>query len=56
MYIEQAFGILKGRWKIIMKQFDVLLRMVHDIVCTCIVLHNLYITIKDSFYKTWIDE
>jgi hypothetical protein len=39
-----------------MKRCDIPLRMVPDVVCTCIVLHNLCITMKDSFDKTWIDE
>jgi hypothetical protein len=56
MYVERAFGILKGRWRIIMKRCDIPLRMVPDVVCTCIVLHNLCITMKDFFDKTWIDE
>lgn len=56
MCVERAFGILKGRWRIIMKRCDIPLRMVPDVVCTCIVLHNLCITMKDAFDKTWIDE
>jgi hypothetical protein len=56
MYVERAFGILKGRWRIIMKRSAISLRMVPDLVCTCIILHNLCITMKDSFDKTWIDE
>lgn len=39
-----------------MKRCDIPLRMVPDVVCTCIVLHNLCITMKDAFDKTWIDE
>jgi hypothetical protein len=56
MYVEQAFGVLKERWKIIMKQSNVPLQMVPDLVCICIVVYNLYITMKDSFDKTSIDE
>lgn len=56
MCVERAFGILKGRWRIIMKRTDVPLRMVPDLVCTCIVLHNLCIAMKDSFDRNWIDE
>jgi hypothetical protein len=35
-----------------MKRFDIPLYMVPDVVCTCIVLHNLCITMKNSFDKT----
>ena len=48
MYIKRAFRILKGRWRIIMKRCDVLLRSVPDLVVTCIVLHNLCITMNDG--------
>jgi hypothetical protein len=56
MCVERGFGILKGSWRIIMKRCDIPLRMVPNLVCTCIILYNLYITMKDSFDKTWIDE
>lgn len=56
MCVERAFGILKGRWRIIQKRADVPLRSVADIVSTCIVLHNLCIITKDKFDATWIDE
>ena len=39
-----------------MKGCDIPLCVVIDVVCTYIILHNLCITMKDSFDKTWIDE
>jgi hypothetical protein len=56
MCVERAFGILKGRWRIIQKRADVPLRSMADIVSTCIVLHNLCIITKDKFDAIWIDE
>jgi hypothetical protein len=56
MCVERAFGILKGRWRIIQKRADVPLRSMADIVSTCIVLHNLCIIMKDKFYSNWIEE
>ena len=56
MCVERAFGILKGRWRIIMRRCDVPLRMIPDIVSTCIVMHNLCITMKDGFDVDWITE
>jgi hypothetical protein len=56
MCVERAFGILKGRWKIIMKRYDVPLKNVPDLVATCIVLHNLCITMNDGFNGNWISE
>ena len=49
MCVEGAFGILKGRWRIVLKMCDVPLRMVPDIVSTCNVMHNLCITMKNRF-------
>jgi hypothetical protein len=54
--MEYAFGILKGKWRIIQKWADVSLRSVADIVLTCIVLHNLCIITKDKFDSIWIEE
>jgi hypothetical protein len=56
MCVERAFGILKGRWRIIQKRAYVPLRSVADIVSTCIVLHNLCINTKDKFDSNWIEE
>lgn len=56
MCVERAFGILKGRWRIIQKRADVPLRSMADIVSTCIVLHNLCIITKDKFDAIWIEE
>ena len=43
MHVEITFGILNARWKLIMKQLEIPLKNMPDIVATCIVLHNLYI-------------
>jgi hypothetical protein len=56
MCVERAFGILNGRWRIIMKRCDVPLRSVPDLVATCIVLHNLCITMNDGVNENWISE
>ena len=42
MCVERVFGILKGRWIIIMKIVDILLQHTSDTVAICIVLHNMY--------------
>ena len=56
MCVERAFGILKGRWRVIMKRCEVPLRNMPDIVATCVVLHNLYIVNKESIEEDWIVE
>jgi hypothetical protein len=56
MCVERAFGILKGRWRVIMKRCEVPLRSMPDIVATCIVLHNLCIVNKEGIEEDWIVE
>ena len=56
MCIERSFGILKGRWRILLKRMDCDLRMVSDIVTACIILHNLCNIHKDEFNNKWIEE
>ena len=43
MSIERAFGRLKGRWRILLKRCDVKINHMNDIICACIILHNLCI-------------
>jgi hypothetical protein len=56
MCVERAFGILKGRWRVIMKRCEVSLRSIPDIVATCIVLHNLCIVNNEGIEEDWIVE
>ena len=43
MCIERAIGMLKGRWRILLKMIDVHLKNVPDLVSTCLVLHKICI-------------
>jgi hypothetical protein len=54
MCVERAFGILKGRWRVIIKRCEVPLRSMPDIVATCIVLQNLCIVNKEGIEEDWI--
>ena len=57
MCIERAFGILKGRWRLLLKRIDVNLKNVPELVTTCLVLHNMCIIFCDEFWKTeWMQE
>ena len=49
MCIERAFGILKGRWRILLKMIDMNLKNVPELVTTCLVLHNMCIIFGDEF-------
>ena len=48
MCVERAFGMLKGRWRILLKKADVQLKNVPDLVSTCLVLHNMCIIFCDT--------
>lgn len=57
MCVESAFGVLKGRWRIIIKRIDVpLWHMVDIVVVICIVLYNIYRIDKVQFDVDWIGE
>ena len=51
MCVERAFGMLKGRWRILLKRIDVHLKNVYNLAATCLVLHNMYIIFGDHFWK-----
>ena len=51
MCIERAFGMLKGRWRILLKRLDVHLKNVPDLVSTCLVMHNMCLIFGDHFWK-----
>ena len=57
MCIERAFGMLKGRRRILLKRVDVQLKNVPDLVSICLVLHNMCIIFGDYSWKTeWMRE
>ena len=57
MCVERAFGMLKGRWRILLKRVDVHLKNVPDLVSTCLLLHNICIIFGDIFLKNeWLQE
>ena len=53
MAVEKAFGILKGRWRILLKRIDMPLQNVPDIVTASLCLHNLCILENDDFDMDW---
>ena len=49
MCVERVFGILKGRWRIIMRRANISLPHMTHVVATCIVLHNMCIIGNNKF-------
>ena len=57
MCIERAFGMLKSRWRILLKRVDVHLKNVPDLVSMYLLLHNICIIFGDTFWKNeWLQE
>ncbi|MCO5583799.1 hypothetical protein L7F22_037713 [Adiantum nelumboides] len=56
MLVERAFGMLKVRFRTLLKGCDMLLQNVPKMVRTCLVLHNMCIDHGDSFDGVWVQE
>lgn len=54
--MENAFGRLKARWRQFMKQNDMDILHVTQIVAACCILHNLYEIYGDDFNDTWLED
>ena len=53
MAMERAFGMLKCRWRILLKRVHVPLRHMPDLVTACICLYNLCIIHANDFDIEW---
>ena len=56
MVVENAFGRLKGRWRVLLKRLDNRLDAVPHIIMTCATLHNICETFGDHFHEIWREE
>jgi len=56
MAMKRAFGMLKGRWHILLKRLEMPLRNVLDIVTMFLCFHNLCILENDEFSMDWAKE
>ncbi|MCO5551296.1 hypothetical protein L7F22_004795 [Adiantum nelumboides] len=56
MPVERTFGMLKARWRILLKRCDMQLQNVPKMVRTCLVLHNMCIIHADAFDDRWVRE
>ena len=53
MAVEHSFGMLKGRWRVLFKKIDMLLRSIPGMVTACLCLHNLCLIHADEFDINW---
>ena len=54
MVVENSFGKLKGRWRILLKRLDCHLDNVPSIVSACITLHNMCEKFNDHCSPDWV--
>ena len=54
MVVERAFGLLKGRFRILHKQQDTTLHNVCHVVTACCILHNYGIAYDDEADDDWL--
>ena len=52
--VEQAFGLLKGRWRILLRQQGIHLENLCSIIAACCILHNYYIVHGDHADDNWL--
>ena len=53
MAVERAFGMLKGRWRILLKKMYMPLCSIPDMITACLYLHNLCLIHADEFDMNW---
>ena len=56
MVVECTFGRLKGRWRCLLKIYDVKLEFMSTLVTACCILHNICKIHQDNFDQQWIDD
>ncbi|GAB0091360.1 protein ANTAGONIST OF LIKE HETEROCHROMATIN PROTEIN 1 [Sergentomyia squamirostris] len=53
VYVEIAFGRLKGRWRILMKRSEIVYTFMPYVVIACCILHNYVEDEKEGFSANW---
>lgn len=56
MWVEGTFGLLKGRWRILLHRIEMDLDHIPDVVGACILLHNLCLMQKDLLDEKMVEE
>lgn len=53
---ENAFGRLKARWRRLLKQNDMAIPNIPDVIIACCILHNICEIHGETFNEVWLDE
>ena len=53
MVVEGAFGLLKGRWRVLLRKSECQIETVKSMSLASIVLHNICIDLEDKPLKVW---
>ena len=54
MVVENAFGWLKGRWRRLLKNIDMLPENVPTVIAACCILHNICEIHGETFNDSWL--
>lgn len=54
--VENTFGILKSRWRVLLKRSDFHFSFTPTVIATCCALHNFCQTEKDTANSRWLEE
>uniref|UniRef100_A0A673NED2 DDE Tnp4 domain-containing protein n=1 Tax=Sinocyclocheilus rhinocerous TaxID=307959 RepID=A0A673NED2_9TELE len=54
--VENTFGILKSRWKVLLKRSDFHFSFTPTVIANCCALHNFCQTEKDNANSRWLEE
>ena len=53
---ENAFGRLKARWRKLLKQNDMSISNVPNVIMACCILHNVCEVHGEAFNDVWLDD
>ncbi|XP_063062128.1 uncharacterized protein LOC134454980 isoform X2 [Engraulis encrasicolus] len=54
--VENTFGMLKARWRVLLKQSEFHFTFTPKVIATCCALHNFCVIEKDAPHTNWIED
>ena len=55
MVIEQALGLLKSKWRILLRRQDTNFENFHYVISACFILHNICINDDDIYLEDQVE-